>query len=129
MEDDEINLDSGDHIQDQGENGEVVTSHAVSQHQNKNLHNPKLPPIKLPTDSKSDACISPDYPGKRRRVQHDYRRLSSSGYVDDYVTREKRFSSTSDSEVSMSPTPPKAKQYKTRSGESSLNGMQKCSVL
>ncbi|WAR26119.1 RSBNL-like protein [Mya arenaria] len=47
--------------------------------------------------------------GKRRRVQHDYRRLSSSGYLDDYETsRERRFSSDSDA-TSTSPSPNKQK--------------------
>lgn len=47
--------------------------------------------------------------GKRRRVQHDYRRLSSSGYLDDYETnRERRFSSDSDA-PSNSPSPNKSK--------------------
>ena len=31
----------------------------------------------------ADTCVSPEN-SKRRRIQHDYRRLSSSGYVDDY---------------------------------------------
>jgi hypothetical protein len=47
--------------------------------------------------------------GKRRRIQHDYRRLSSSGYLDDYETsRERRFSSDSDV-ASNSPSPNKLK--------------------
>ena len=47
--------------------------------------------------------------GKRRRIQHDYRRLSSSGYLDDYETsRERRFSSDSDV-TSNSPSPNKLK--------------------
>ena len=72
----------------------------------------KLSPLQIPTDRKTDACISPETGGKRRRVQHDYRRLSSSGYVDDYIGRERRFSSTSESELSLSPTPPKSKPHK-----------------
>ncbi len=87
-----------------------------AENQNKPQRSPKVPPIKIPADSRADPCISPDYPGKRRRIQHDYRRLSSSGYADDYVGREKRFSS--DSEVSTSPTPPKVKG----TNESLLNG-------
>ncbi|XP_062575093.1 uncharacterized protein LOC134237026 isoform X2 [Saccostrea cucullata] len=55
-----------------------------------------------------DPCISPDT-GKRKRIQHDYRRLSNSGYLDDYVCREGRFSATSDSDVGISPSPPKVK--------------------
>lgn len=47
--------------------------------------------------------------GKRRRIQHDYRRLSSSGYLDDYETsRERRFSSDSASDAA-SPSPNKSK--------------------
>lgn len=68
----------------------------------------KLSPIHMPGDRKTDPCISPENGGKRKRVQHDYRRLSSSGYVDDYIGRE-RFSGTSESDLSLSPTPPKTK--------------------
>lgn len=47
---------------------------------------------------------SPEY-GKRRRVQHDYRRLSSSGYMEDmYNDYRQRYSSTSDPELSPSPS-------------------------
>jgi hypothetical protein len=48
--------------------------------------------------------------GKRRRVQHNYRRLSSSGYVDDYDGRE-RFSGelATPSSGGNSSTSPKAK--------------------
>ncbi|XP_069141519.1 lysine-specific demethylase 9-like isoform X2 [Argopecten irradians] len=63
----------------------------------------------IPTTHIPDPCVSPDT-GKRRRIQHDYRRLSNSGYLDDYVGSERRFSSTSDSsELSGSPSPPKQK--------------------
>ncbi|XP_033744475.1 lysine-specific demethylase 9-like [Pecten maximus] len=63
----------------------------------------------IPTTHIPDPCVSPDT-GKRRRIQHDYRRLSNSGYLDDYVGSERRFSSTSDSsEISGSPSPPKQK--------------------
>ena len=48
----------------------------------------------------------PTTPTKRKRINHDYRRLSSSGYVDDYETGRERFSSASDKEES-SPTAPK----------------------
>lgn len=41
-----------------------------------------------------DASPSPDATSKRKRVEHNYRRLSSSGYLDDYDGRE-RFSCTS----------------------------------
>lgn len=46
--------------------------------------------------------------GKRKRIQHDYRRLSSAGYLDDYETsRERRFSSDSDT------TPPTVVRQKS----------------
>ena len=69
-----------------------------------------LPNI-LPYEIKNDASLNQETPGKRKRVQHDYRRLSSSGYVDDVEGRD-RFSSTSESEFSTSPTPPKVKPIK-----------------
>lgn len=64
----------------------------------------------MPLSNAPDTCSSPDT-GKRKRIQHDYRRLSNSGYLDDYSTsRERRFSSTSEnSDISMSPSPPKIK--------------------
>ena len=121
MEEGEISVDNADGDSNNSDSLGTWSAHAVAQHQSKNSSspkNPKLTPIKLPVESKADACISPDYPGKRKRVQHDYRRLSKSGYVEDYATREKRFSSTSDSEVSTSPTPPKMKSK----GDGLLNG-------
>ena len=68
---------------------------------------PKRPRLLMPTpnvqngtNTNSDACQSPES-GKRRRVQHDYRRLSSSGYVDDYEKgKDSRFSLSSDSDTS-----------------------------
>ncbi|XP_052824727.1 uncharacterized protein LOC106867373 isoform X1 [Octopus bimaculoides] len=80
-----------------------------------------------------DPCASPES-GKRKRIQHDYRRLSSSGYMDDYVSgKERRFSSTSDSDVSSSPASPKPKtnssskvkmiKQSPNSSETSLNGL------
>ena len=121
MEEGEISVDNTDGDSNNSDSLGTWAAHAVAQNQNKNSScnkNPKLTPIKIPVESKADACISPDYPSKRKRVQHDYRRLSNSGYVEDYATREKRFSSTSDSEVSTSPTPPKMKGK----GEGLLNG-------
>lgn len=48
--------------------------------------------------SSSPTVISPDS-GKRRRIQHDYRRLSSSGYVDDYETgKDSRFTSPTEAD-------------------------------
>ena len=95
-------------------------AHVVGMEDNKSItaeiqgsKTPKLSPIQVQNERKPDPCISPETGGKRRRVQHDYRRLSSSGYVDDYIGRERRFSSTSESEMSLSPTPPKVKLPKT----------------
>ena len=57
--------------------------------------------------SSPDPSSSPEV-SKRRRIQHDYRRLSSAGYLDDYETRnQRRFSSESD--PSLSPSPVKTK--------------------
>lgn len=57
--------------------------------------------------------------GKRKRVQHDYRRLSSSGYLDDYETsRERRFSSDSET------TSPGLIKPKTSSGVQTENADQ-----
>ncbi|GAB1609887.1 uncharacterized protein LOC106867373 isoform X1 [Argonauta hians] len=94
---------------------------------------PKLT-ASLPSPShQPDACPSPES-GKRKRIQHDYRRLSSSGYMDDYASgKERRFSSTSDSDVSSSPASPKPKtnlsskvkmiKQSPNSSETSLNGL------
>lgn len=69
-----------------------------------------------------DPCVSPES-GKRRRIQHDYRRLSNSGYLDDYVCREGRFSSTSESsDVGVSPSPPKPKLKLVVNGTSNISG-------
>ncbi|XP_060084850.1 lysine-specific demethylase 9-like [Ylistrum balloti] len=77
----------------------------------------------IPTTHIPDPCVSPDT-GKRRRIQHDYRRLSNSGYLDDYVGSERRFSSTSDSsEISGSPSPPKQKPLQKPSN--GMNGTTK----
>ncbi|OWF42791.1 Round spermatid basic protein 1 [Mizuhopecten yessoensis] len=79
----------------------------------------------IPTTHIPDPCVSPDT-GKRRRIQHDYRRLSNSGYLDDYVSSERRFSSTSDSsEISGSPSPPKQKPLQKPSN--GMNGTTKVS--
>ncbi|XP_072038776.1 uncharacterized protein [Amphiura filiformis] len=68
--------------------------------------------ISLPT--------SPETPGKRRRVQHDYRRLSSSGYLEEeYGDYRQRYnSSTSDSDLSPSPVrPPRIRSISGSRGE------------
>ena len=71
-----------------------------------------------PVDNKSDALVSPETPTKRKRVHHDYRRLSSSGYVDDYErSGRERFSNANEKEFELlekemnavTPTPPKPK--------------------
>lgn len=70
---------------------------------------PKL--TSSPVAHSPEPCSSPEV-GKRRRIQHDYRRLSSAGYLDDYETRrERRFSSESD--PSQSPSPTKSKSSNT----------------
>ncbi|XP_077988888.1 lysine-specific demethylase 9-like [Glandiceps talaboti] len=62
--------------------------------------------------SNDNLSLSPDT-GKRKRIQHDYKRLSSSGYLDEvYADRRRRFSSTA-SESELSPTPPKSKARRT----------------
>ena len=64
-----------------------------------------------PLTNSPDPCSSPEV-SKRRRIQHDYRRLSSAGYLDDYETRnQRRFSSESD--PSLSPSPVKSKSNNT----------------
>ena len=74
---------------------------------------PKRPRLLLPSPNAqsggtSDSSQSPES-GKRRRVQHDYRRLSSSGYVDDYEKgKDNRFSISSDSDTSPVSTRPKS---------------------
>ena len=92
----------------------------------------RVSPLQIPVKREADPCISPET-GKRRRIQHDYRRLSSSGYLDDYTGsgRERRFSSTSDSEHAEAncppTTPPKVKPIKIKlpkpANESPVNGV------
>lgn len=88
-------------------------------HDDENKHSPETassPPVEAkrpkltisPTSSVQDLCPSPET-GKRKRIHHDYRRLSNSGYLDDYVRTERRFSSTGESDASVSPSPPKVK--------------------
>ncbi|KAK6177401.1 hypothetical protein SNE40_015509 [Patella caerulea] len=65
----------------------------------------KRPRLSMPVVSPvstTDACSSPES-GKRRRIQHDYRSLSRSGYVDDYEARkdQRRFSKGTDSDTSI----------------------------
>ncbi|XP_072176222.1 lysine-specific demethylase RSBN1L-like [Diadema setosum] len=58
--------------------------------------------------------------GKRRRVQHDYRRLSSSGYTEDIYPYRQRYSSTSDPELSPSPS-----RHSQRNSRSSSRGEER----
>ena len=68
----------------------------------------RLKPSSSPVTNSPDPSSSPEV-SKRRRIQHDYRRLSSAGYLDDYETRrERRFSSESDHNQSPSPTKSKS---------------------
>lgn len=62
---------------------------------------------------------SPETPGKRRRVQHDYRRLSSSGYMEEeYGDYRQRYnSSTSDSDLSPSPVRPRIRSISGSRGD------------
>lgn len=71
------------------------------------LHIPQnISPVSVTTNSTQESPlsdsvsgVSPDS-GKRRRVQHDYRRLSSSGYVDDYETgKDSRFTSPTEADI------------------------------
>ena len=48
----------------------------------------------------SDTSPIPGSDKKRRRIQHDYRRLSSSGYVDDYENgKDNRFTSPTEADI------------------------------
>lgn len=97
----------------------------------KGQHAPTTPP-ESPGEAKRPRLISPQSTrvtdvnigsdtGKRRRVQHDYRRLSNSGYLDDYVARERRFSST-DSDMSPSLSPVKQRLPMQQSPSPKVNG-------
>ncbi|KAK7874562.1 hypothetical protein R5R35_013132 [Gryllus longicercus] len=71
----------------------------------------------------SEDNVNTDH-GKRKRVHHDYRKLSNSGYVDDAMGR--RYSSSTSS-ASESDTPPKVLKLKTNikcpsSHSNTLNG-------
>ncbi len=94
----------------------------------------ETPPTSVTPEIKVDSNISPDTPSKRRRVQHNYRRLSSSGYLDDYEGRE-RFSGKNggDADASTiimtmaSPSSPNTKPHARHSKvkhESTVNGIQ-----
>lgn len=55
------------------------------------------------SEKSKESSVSPEAPAKRRRVNHDYRRLSSSGFVDDYEKGRDRFINASDKEDPHSP--------------------------
>ncbi|XP_013416187.1 serine/threonine-protein kinase PRP4 homolog isoform X2 [Lingula anatina] len=75
------------------------------------------------SEPKTESPVTPDM-GKRKRTHHDYRRLSSSGYVDDTEGKEK-FRPTSCSESELSPTPPKVMPLKIKlpRADSLVNGV------
>ena len=63
-----------------------------------------MPKSDTKRDSLNSSGVQTTTPPKRKRVNHDYRRLSSSGYVDDYETGRERFSSASDKEETSPPS-------------------------
>ncbi|KAK6995189.1 hypothetical protein BgiMline_011851 [Biomphalaria glabrata] len=67
-------------------------------------------------------CENPSPEGKRKRIQHDYRRLSSSGYVDDYEKgKDTRFTSPTDADIlPISPGRSKSVSPRTKSPVQSL---------
>lgn len=65
----------------------------------------------LDSGIRSEDIVNSDH-NKRKRVHHDYRKLSNSGYVDDAMGR--RYSSSTSS-ASESDTPPKLIKLKTNS--------------
>ncbi|XP_066284391.1 lysine-specific demethylase RSBN1L-like [Branchiostoma lanceolatum] len=68
-------------------------------------HNTASPAILTAVQVNTDNLTSPDQVGKRKRVQHDYRRLSNSGYWDDYKeAKPRRFSDSYTSDSDLSPT-------------------------
>lgn len=75
------NCASGDaHVRDMDNNKlQTTPSHASAP-----VNSSNSPGNKLTNDTKSPGISSPETLPKRRRVNHDYRLLSSSGYVDDY---------------------------------------------
>jgi len=59
-------------------------------------------------------------PVKRRRVQHNYRRLSSAGYVDDYDGRERFSGKQTKPPTRSSLSPSKRKSVSSLSGQTTL---------
>ncbi|GFR88726.1 round spermatid basic protein 1-like protein [Elysia marginata] len=72
--------------------------------------------------SLSDTSPVPGCDKKRKRIQHDYRRLSSSGYVDDYETgKDNRFTSPTDADIL--PISP-GRNYKNTSPQTKLTNSE-----
>ena len=100
------------HVHNRNDNKPQTATNAVT-----NIE--KSPGGQPSVDNKPDALVSPETPTKRRRVHHDYRRLSSAGYVDDYEKSGKeRFTQSNEKEFELlekemnavtSPTQPKPK--------------------
>ena len=101
------------------ENSDAVDVHEtgfVSDVENKAPEEaPVFTDVKTEITQSVDPVVSPEC-GKRRRAQHDYRRLSSSGYMEDtYCDYRQRYSSTSDPELS--PSPNRQKHRSSSRGE------------
>lgn len=74
----------------------------------------QVPSPTIHNGNSSDACPSPES-SKRRRIHHDYRRLSSSGYVDDYEkSKDSRFALSNDGDSSASSTKPRSNSSSPR---------------
>jgi hypothetical protein len=89
--------------------GLLATASSVDEIDARNLDNEDV----LDSGIRSEDTVNSDH-GKRKRVHHDYRKLSNSGYVDDAMGR--RYSSSTSS-ASESDTPSKFVKIKT-SGQS-----------
>lgn len=85
--------------------GLLATASSVDEIDIRNLDNED----DLDSGIRSEDTLNSDH-GKRKRVHHDYRKLSNSGYVDDAMGR--RYSSSTSS-ASESDTPPKLIKLKT----------------
>jgi len=85
--------------------GLLATASSVDEIDVRNLDNEDV----LDSGIRSEDTVNSDH-GKRKRVHHDYRKLSNSGYVDDAMGR--RYSSSTSS-ASESDTPTKLVKIKT----------------
>jgi hypothetical protein len=90
--------------------GLLATASSVDEIDIRNLDNEDV----LDSGIRSEDTVNSDH-GKRKRVHHDYRKLSNSGYVDDAMGR--RYSSSTSS-ASESDTPSKLVKIKSN-GQSS----------